>query len=501
MAKLHATEIQHRPCRGPCQGRRPAQRGPFLAAFIVLLVADATQTRAQAWGGFPDGPARRLARWSVSISNDGGARAASAKLAAVRTWTLHGALHRRPPAALTIRCGEGAKLSVYVSFPERAWKGDAVLHYTLRPAPPRPIPPSFRRQQVGAAERLGMAEWLGGPDLVREIARAEALHVAIEDLGFGTSEAVFHLAGAEDAVRRVEGACRQGGEAPAPSASSPRPGERTGAPPLRSAARTEEDRQPRTPPTKDARSRSQAAPPPTATPPERRANEQHAPSPGIVEDERRAPSPQPQAGPDGASETRRGNDASSPSQNAPEQADRETPPASPPPAATQARPAPAPLAPTEPPLPAPAPEHREPDRGSNIPESREIPADAPKSMPGRVAGLPAEPPPVSPALPPAREDEPREDARLRLFLQRHGPNRRGEIIYDWHKQCLEHVGVDPRQTWYLSNDELTYLDKGTTDRVRLSMLISTDRDLDVPPRRITCYGTAQGRELTIDKTE
>jgi hypothetical protein len=53
----------------------------------------------------------------------------------------------------------------------------------------------------------------------------------------------------------------------------------------------------------------------------------------------------------------------------------------------------------------------------------------------------------------------------------------------------------------VSQEELTYLSRGDADRVRLSMLISTSRDFDVPPRRVTCYGTARGRELTIERAE
>ena len=74
-------------------------------------------------------------------------------------------------------------------------------------------------------------------------------------------------------------------------------------------------------------------------------------------------------------------------------------------------------------------------------------------------------------------------------------------MYEWYKQCLAFAGIDSERVWYLSNEELAYLSKGETDQVRLSMLISTTRNLDVPPRRITCYGTARGRDLTVDKSE
>ena len=75
------------------------------------------------------------------------------------------------------------------------------------------------------------------------------------------------------------------------------------------------------------------------------------------------------------------------------------------------------------------------------------------------------------------------------------------MIYGWYRQCLDHAGVDQEQVWYLSDPELTYLTKGETDQVRLSMLISTTRNVDVTPRRITCYGTARGRAITIDRSE
>ena len=74
-------------------------------------------------------------------------------------------------------------------------------------------------------------------------------------------------------------------------------------------------------------------------------------------------------------------------------------------------------------------------------------------------------------------------------------------MYNWYKQCLDFAGIDSERAWYLSQEELVYLSKGETDKVRLSMLISTIRKLDAPPRRITCYGTARGRDLVITRAE
>jgi hypothetical protein len=90
---------------------------------------------------------------------------------------------------------------------------------------------------------------------------------------------------------------------------------------------------------------------------------------------------------------------------------------------------------------------------------------------------------------------------LAAFIQTYGPNRKGELIYGWYHQCLARAGIQGERIWYLSHEELTYLSKGATDRVRLSMLISTARDFDIPPRRVTCYGSARGQELTIEQAE
>jgi hypothetical protein len=94
-----------------------------------------------------------------------------------------------------------------------------------------------------------------------------------------------------------------------------------------------------------------------------------------------------------------------------------------------------------------------------------------------------------------------QEGQLAAFFQKYGPNRQGELIYGWYSQCLEAAGIDRANVWYLSSEELAYLSKGATDHVRLSMLISTARNLDVPPQRITCYGTARGRVLTVEQAQ
>jgi hypothetical protein len=109
-------------------------------------------------------------------------------------------------------------------------------------------------------------------------------------------------------------------------------------------------------------------------------------------------------------------------------------------------------------------------------------------------------PPDGPAEP-ARDNAADRGARLAAFVERYGPNRKGELIYGWYHQCLERAGIDKERVWYLSNEELTYLSRGETDQVRLSMLVATAGDLDVPPRRVTCYGTARARDLVIERTE
>jgi hypothetical protein len=90
---------------------------------------------------------------------------------------------------------------------------------------------------------------------------------------------------------------------------------------------------------------------------------------------------------------------------------------------------------------------------------------------------------------------------LAAFFEKYGANRQGELIYDWYHQCLQRAGIERERVWYLSNEELTYLSRGETDRVRLSVLVSTARNLDAPPRRVTCHGTARGRDLTIERAE
>jgi hypothetical protein len=74
-------------------------------------------------------------------------------------------------------------------------------------------------------------------------------------------------------------------------------------------------------------------------------------------------------------------------------------------------------------------------------------------------------------------------------------------MYDRYEQCLRFAGVDSERIWYLSSEELTYLKRGETDEVRLSMVVATSGHLDVPPRRVACYGTARDRHLTITRAE
>jgi hypothetical protein len=121
------------------------------------------------------------------------------------------------------------------------------------------------------------------------------------------------------------------------------------------------------------------------------------------------------------------------------------------------------------------------------------------AAPPKLAEATAPTPPPRPTTPP--RDPGQHQQRLAAFVQRYGPNRQGELIYDWYRQCLDLAGVPRERVWYLSGEQLTYLSKGETDEIRLSLLVATDPDLDVPPRRITCYGTAQGRNLTLTRAE
>jgi hypothetical protein len=320
-------------------------------------------------------------------------------------------------ATLTVRCAPDGTLALYVSFPDRIWPGDAFVAYRLgRTGRPRPVRPLERQPSDGA-------EWLGGSDLVRQLARADVLEVLIDDIGWGASEAVFHLAGAKAAVQRVEEDCA--GERVAPPATS-------GAPPGKAM------------PAMPARREGKAKHQPKAE----RQVEQEPVAPAPIEaPAQRSPQPNPST--------------------------RETPDT---------------LIPLDPSPPPPGEEITSP------PPLRGEPHAAAPSPP-------AEPPAAVPSRQPTEPKPPDQNARLAAFLRTYGPNRKGELIYDWYRQCLDRAGLEVEQVWYLSQEALNYLSRGDADRVRLSMLISMSRDFDVPPRRVTCYGTARGRELTIERVE
>jgi hypothetical protein len=303
-------------------------------------------------------------------------------------------------------------------------------------------------------------EWLGGSDLVRDLVRADVLEVMIDDIGFGMSEAVFKLAGAKAAAQRIEEACEPGTSAPATSASplaeavSPAMRSRaTGAPRPEQRHRAGSPEQGRAAPPPS--SILEREPPLSGEPPPHPGNE---PTPAVTPEARQAERRET-AAPD-----------------------------------TPGAPPNAPVGPSEPAPPAQAAQGAAGQ--DRLQSGGEIHAAAPVEPREPAAATPL-PRPAEPASSSAAN----QAARLAAYFEEYGPNRKGELIYDWYHRCLQHAGIDPEHVWYLSNEELTYLSRGETDRVRLSMLISADRNLDAPPRQVTCQGTARGRDLTIDRAE
>ncbi len=197
MVKLELPDRQRHRLRG---ARAP--HGLMVAALLAVLAwAAAAQALGQgARRSFEVSP-RPATGWRMVRSSRGRAPAVSAVLPAAQTWSVHKPRGRRAFAALTVRCMKGGTLGLYVSFPDRLWPGDAFVAYRLGRSRSRHARPLPRRQP------WDRAEWLGGSDLVRQLARAEVLEVLIDDVGLGLSEAVFHLAGAKAAVQRIEDDC------------------------------------------------------------------------------------------------------------------------------------------------------------------------------------------------------------------------------------------------------------------------------------------------------
>jgi hypothetical protein len=410
MAKLR---FHGSPLSAPC--RAPPVAGLIVAATLACLNAsDGAEARGADAGRVPP-DARRI----VHAGHPGGAL--SFVLPAAQTWSVHRPAARRAFAFLTIRCGPDATPGVFVAFPDRVWHGETAVHYRLGGGRPRRAQPSPERPARGALR-------LGGSELVRDMARADVLEVLIDDLGLGSSEAVFALPRAEAAVQQIAESCRPGRPAAVAAVSTPPP-----APERRRSAAVEERGRP--PVLEEVRQPVAEIPDP-------------APSPRPTEpvgEARPADEPEQAAAPDAG-----------------------LPAASPP-------------EPTPPPPEIPAPLAT---------------ADAETAPPS-----PAQAEPSPPPEPPRAGDPSGRSDRVAAFVQRYGPNRQGELIYGWYRQCLDRAGIDREQVWYLSDETLTYLARGETDQVRLSMLVSTSRDLGDPPRRVICNGTARGRELTIESAQ
>src|SRR5829696_945987 len=212
MAKL---ELPDRQRRLPCVPRALVL-GALLGGLAWAQMAQALGEAGRRSFGVS---ARPPAGWRMVRSSRRTAPALSAVIPAAQTWSVHKPRGRRALAALTVRCAPNGTLGLYVSFPDRIWPGDAFVAYRLGRGPSRPVRPLQGQPSDGA-------EWLGGSDLVRQLARAEVLEVLIDDIGLGASEAMFHLAGAKRAVQQVEENCADERVA-RPATPGPPPGKPT----------------------------------------------------------------------------------------------------------------------------------------------------------------------------------------------------------------------------------------------------------------------------------
>lgn len=440
----------------PRAGKVFAARGLVIAAALAgLIAADTAQAFGDGNKGFED-----RAR-SFPPAGNPPPSGKTATIPAARAWSLHKPMGKPARATLILKCAEATKLSVYVSFPDRVWDGAAFVMYRIGAGRPRHARPG--------RDRRGGAEWLGGGELVRELGRAGNLEVLIDDVGLGPSEAIFDMSRSRAAVQRIAKACADERQTPA---LAPKSGKGVTESSSADRPRLPEGRSREQPPIRPAEQGRSA--PLVATKPLKEEQRYMERPPGVpLKDESGGTRPSEPVPPlsqkESPSEARQDVRGSS-EQHVRAGADLQTSPSAP----EQAAPAP---------LPA-EPEAAQPQRSA--------------SAHAAEASKPRE----SPAPPTVRAIEPSpENARLAAFVQRYGPNRQGELIYGWYSQCLGKAGIDRASVWYLSDQELYYLSKGETDRVRLSMLVSTAPNLAVPPRRVTCYGAARGRDLAIERTE
>jgi hypothetical protein len=444
--------------------RSPALCGLVAAALLGLDAADHGHALGAHENGSGSGLARSESSWRSAETGHGGF-SSSVVIRAAKTWTIHRPAARLASAALVIRCDQAGKLGVHVTFPDRVWDGAAIVEYKLGNGQRR-----FGERRSKGPSARGMVR-LGGGELVRDILQADVMDVVIDDVGLGRSEAVFILKSAKEAVHRIEKACRKGDRPPPAAVSSPdRP-----AAAISSDRRTRQlgpaERQEllRLDRRRDDLVREHV---PDR---KRRAEDKDRSSPRVLEEMPQASPQSPKDPPPGQTEP------------VPPQAER---PAVGPEEHSSAAQEPLPAAPGE--TAAPAPPHQD-----TAPQPQAASEVEPVLPSAAEPSVPPPPPPAAPSHPDATD----RDARLAAYVERYGPNRKGELIYGWYYQCLARAGIGREQVWYLTDPELTYLSRGEKDRVRLSLLVSTARDPDVPPRRVTCYGVARGRDLVIERTE
>jgi hypothetical protein len=428
-----------------------------------LLVGFSWAAQAEGGAGVRRG-ARPIAGWRVTLPEISGPGASA---------VLRGRVKGSPPrpAFLAIRCVAPRKLAVDAVIAQAG----AVVGYRLENGR---LEPHAR----AAVKRLG------GSRMLREIPHGDLLTIDIDDVELGLARLHFRLAGTREAVRQVAEACTGTTVPSRAAAASLRPARG------RSAAR----KPPAGNEAHSSRTPDASVPPPAAP---RQVTDTQEPPPAEADRATSAIIPRPSSG-----------DAlgSKPLPSSPPPDAGQAP--APPRGIARSEPLPDHVPPSGPDSVQPAPPQTPgPPAGESSAASPALPRDEDKApgpspsepvspAPPQIAAAVTPTPPPGPVAPPAHDPGSRRE-RLAAFVQRYGPNRHRELMYDWYRQCLDLAGIARERVWYLSGEQLTYLTKGETDEVRVSLLVSTDPNLDVPPRRIACYGSGKGRDLTLTRAE